>query len=731
MTGDDRRSWLRRLRFTPLVDLLRGRLTGRLDVRALIDAAGLPDSVSDSIARLAWATRVRRIEQIDVARRLIEQVGDRLAAGATPDEAVESLRLPGEVLLPEAEPIGRWRRIASTPLVDLCRGRLTSRLSVRGVIHETGLPQPLADVVYCVCRKTRLWLVEQVDVARELAEHFQDGLAAGKTEAELRREFGDAAQAARLIRRARRRCRPLAWKLYNALWKMSAATTSVVMLLYLIVLLRMAAAAPNLQINIKQEFVARQCAIPEEVRAWPEYRAVFLELHEKGNAPDFRQSLSDMTPDDWRRAKEFLAQHQPLVERLREATRRPRLGYYYGDPGDQQSYSPSDGRPRPLIHPDDGEVNPEGYALTLAYIEHLGWLERLLEADARRALEAKDGATLAADISALLRMSRHLRDGLPSLISELVAIHTVNGATKLVRDALTVRPALLSDQALIDLAHELASPWLPLDADVSVENRFFEDMLQRLYSDDDHGNGLLTLEGLATLKQYSMLVNADFSGASGKQDWESRFLEVSLAPAAAMLLADRREMRRVHDRLLEMAQARAQQPRWRRKPLDIEAELKAMNDTPVPWKLRYAPITISFPAVDGVLMASDYAKVRRDASQTALALELYHRRHHKWPATLLQLVPQLLPGLPIDPFDGEPIRYRLTAGKPHLYSVGMNRRDDGGRNDLPEHWAPDRAYFAPPSKADDWQLWPTVPPEPKRPPRAVRDAPVLGMPEPE
>ena len=87
--------------------------------------------------------------------------------------------------------------LRTTPLLDVLRGRLTGSLDMRGRIAAAALPKPLDHLIRRVARRTRLWRIEQVEVARELAEHFRDGLAAGRTAEELVQSFGDPRQAAR------------------------------------------------------------------------------------------------------------------------------------------------------------------------------------------------------------------------------------------------------------------------------------------------------------------------------------------------------------------------------------------------------------------------------------------------------------------------------------------------------------------------------------------------------
>jgi type II secretory pathway pseudopilin PulG len=67
-----------------------------------------------------------------------------------------------------------------------------------------------------------------------------------------------------------------------------------------------------------------------------------------------------------------------------------------------------------------------------------------------------------------------------------------------------------------------------------------------------------------------------------------------------------------------------------------------------------------------------------------LAVRAYETEHGQPPETLDALVPDYLPRVPEDPFDGKPFRYlrRDVPGLPPdawaVYSVGENFTDDGG-----------------------------------------------------
>jgi hypothetical protein len=73
-----------------------------------------------------------------------------------------------------------------------------------------------------------------------------------------------------------------------------------------------------------------------------------------------------------------------------------------------------------------------------------------------------------------------------------------------------------------------------------------------------------------------------------------------------------------------------------------------------------------------VALLRGHASLR--CAQVAVAAERYHRKHGNWPQSLADLVPQFLPAVPLDPFDGKPLRYRRTDQGAVVYSVG----EDGG-----------------------------------------------------
>ena len=76
-------------------------------------------------------------------------------------------------------------------------------------------------------------------------------------------------------------------------------------------------------------------------------------------------------------------------------------------------------------------------------------------------------------------------------------------------------------------------------------------------------------------------------------------------------------------------------------------------------------------------------QVLRDGTRIMLALEIYYDQNAHWPDSLNDLVPEILPQLPVDPLHGGPFGYRVVDddrfGRPYfLYSFGLDATDDGG-----------------------------------------------------
>ena len=90
-------------------------------------------------------------------------------------------------------------------------------------------------------------------------------------------------------------------------------------------------------------------------------------------------------------------------------------------------------------------------------------------------------------------------------------------------------------------------------------------------------------------------------------------------------------------------------------------------------------IRISVPALGRAGELDLRVRAHLDLAQTALALERHRLATGKLPQQLDELVPQYLEKAPLDPFDGQPIRYHPGTPGYVLYSIGEDGHDNGGR----------------------------------------------------
>lgn len=113
-------------------------------------------------------------------------------------------------------------------------------------------------------------------------------------------------------------------------------------------------------------------------------------------------------------------------------------------------------------------------------------------------------------------------------------------------------------------------------------------------------------------------------------------------------------------------------------PQRLVEEGKAKSRLEERLSTSYLPVARYFSSGDHEGTAQSIAL--RRAALTACAVERFRLKHSsKLPERLDQLVPEFLTAVPLDPFDGRPLRYSLTGDGYVLYSVGPDKADDGGR----------------------------------------------------
>ncbi|NNF43205.1 MAG: hypothetical protein HKN62_09160 [Phycisphaerales bacterium] len=610
---------------------------------------------------------------------------------------------------PSRSPV--FTRLRHTPLRDLLRGRLTGRLDVERAITRHGFPSVIEGCLRSVVRQTRLWRSERVDVADELAAHFADGLDAGVDPEDLARRFGDLRRVARLIRRAKRRQRPLPWKFLR--W--SGLAGVALFACYLLLGIRFMLGRPAPPIDYRPLASAAAAAVPATDRAWPHYRAALLEMERPEEIIHTYNRAPHPDEDGWELVRVYLERHQSSLASVRAAAARPGLGFVA-----RSEITAADRALWPDTQPISTTTDPMDpemlFSVLMPHLSELRQLARTLAWDTRRAAAEGDGVTAVANIEAIIGMTRHARE-MPFIINDLVAFAILTSACEAAGDVVARTPTALTDAQLVNLAHRIAATDELLTMRLDGERLGFEDLVQRSYTDNGRGNGRFTRQGLQLL---GMLT------ASG--DETERVLVLSALPLVGLIVPDRREMLATYHDLMDTFEREARTPLWEREHSaedTVEAWHGSLFDT-----VRYLPLVLTMPALGKAAVQRDLTTTRRDAALVGIALELERRSIGVWPADLADLVPHRLPTLPRDPFDGHALRYTLVNGAPRVYSVGTNRTDDDGveevrpGRDHASRWMTQAqldasrargGWHAPP--AGDWILWP-----PRRRPLTRDDA---------
>ena len=99
------------------------------------------------------------------------------------------------------------------------------------------------------------------------------------------------------------------------------------------------------------------------------------------------------------------------------------------------------------------------------------------------------------------------------------------------------------------------------------------------------------------------------------------------------------------------------------------------NGIMAPWS---ALARITVPALASAAASFDRLIAQVDVCEMALALKRYKARNGAYPEALEAIAPTFGRAMPMDPFDGQPYRYRRQEEGFIVYSVGQNGTDDGG-----------------------------------------------------
>ncbi len=533
------------------------------------------------------------------------------------------------------------------------------------------LPPCVAEYIKQVLKKMRYRRKVRQDVQAELAAHFEDELRQCTNDEEkeqraqqLITEFGDVKLLAVLLRRAKKRCRPL-WR--KALVR-SFQALGIIVLYFLICLGSLVVGRPTISINYVDWLNKLVRAGRDEVdNARPYYEKAF-ELYVE--MPQWLSKSRAKWPTDFNDVQlsflpTWLEDNQAAFEAVRQGSRC--VDYWSKYTSDEPELA------RGGLVADTMEVLPSYKSLARA----MRWQIQY---------EAYNGDidTALGDSVALMRFGGHLQ-GHGLLIEQLVGLAMeglAHNAIFMLLERVDVPADVLKRaQEELDKQFGTQEPVFSMEA----EKVFWYDAIQRTFTDDGKGGGRMLVRGMAYVVT---------------DDWKE-----NLWRYVSFSYPDRQEVVANIDKYFErFAEILAETP-W-----DLRNE--AIDEQEWNQEVRIVPLMLKIitPAYRRVSQIAWRMKTGRQALLTVLAIMRYEKEKGQYPASLDGLVEAgYLKELPMDPHSDGPLIYRRTNGGFLLYSFGMDLTDDGGKLGLdsrgtPRMWADN----------GDWVFWPVPKPQVKK-----------------
>jgi hypothetical protein len=514
------------------------------------------------------------------------------------------------------------------------------------------LPQSAQEFIKLVIKNMRYRRTVRRDVQAELIAHFEDELRDCTYEQQrqqkaqqLIEQFGDPKLLGILLRRAKKRCRPL--------WQKAFVRTLQVLLVFvayfLICLTPLLVGKAEINTDYLQWLTDNvRAGHNKEDNARPLYDKAAEYYVKEPNSITFLPSHwpGDMNEILQSELKEWLSQNQKAMELFREAAQKPYFWYDY-----KPEQAPDKNEPVPATY---GIISPilTEIIISPSFMKDLAKYKRLAQmARAYIFLEAYDGDTRQAfaDSFALIKFGQGMQ-GKGLLVEQLVGIAIEalgHSALTTILAQIDVSADLLEsaqrriDQEVIDNQTTI---------DFEAEKAFWYDFIQRSFTNKGDGRGRPLLKALPYV-------------ATNWHDTLRMFFTFDLP--------GRREVVKDVNMVFEQSSLLLEMP-----PADSSNEAlltKGMKDR-LPLMIREL-----LPVFEQISRLTWRLRTGRRGLPATFAAFRFCKENGNYPDSLDQLVSAgYLQQIPIDPYTREPLLYRKDPNGFVLYSVGLNRKDDGG-----------------------------------------------------
>ena len=608
-------SLFRRLQNTPLRDLVRGRVSGTLDAKAVIAASGLPKELALIVRRVTRGTRLSRVERVEVAHELVDHFLDGMAEGISAPRLMEAF--------------GDERVTAK-----LIRRSMQRKRSV----FARGVRQTVRAGVLCVGMVIVFYLL----------------LAIKHRNREIRITVDYVAML---------NAPTLASEPEDRSWpEIRAAITT---------LRGLAGPPPEESMHVDQE-LSRFAAASMSARPAPWIDAELGPPALPFDDEDVDAARVDQFFVAAQPALERLraAANRPLLgfSLVASGLQDPADRVFFGEEVQNLDAVSEEG--------DANEFQDSVLMLKFQYFASVRLAARLLAADARRAAVEGDGPRMVADVSAILGLAGQTRT--PSImIAQLVGMSMERLAFTVVLDSIAALPKNIDDHSILALAEMVRGlDDERLGLVMTDERRFFLDFAQRVYTDDGNGDGAFSIGSQvvgmigASGDDFQPMF---FESGAGEFLLGPLVAELTIGRADAVRL-----WMQAMDSVEEQSAKPPWEFEVAALGMVNERSQKSITDYWTS-KIGYFPRNVMMPATEGIALAGAAIRLERDLVLTVLQLEAARRREGAWPQSLdeLEFTDGGEPAR--DPFDGSTVRYLRRDGRPLIYILGPDRDDDGGR----------------------------------------------------
>lgn len=559
------------------------------------------------------------------------------------------------------------------------------------------LPACVTDSIRAVVKRMHYKPSVRAEVRQELLDHFSDTLAdcppqqRDQRATQLLADFGDPKLLGTLIRRAKKRARPLRRKVLIRVFQVFAG----LFVLLSAYVLWIATGQPTFRIDyVAQLNRMNQASTDESLNAWPDYDQA-IRAHRKPpvtvprpTTPSDEDELNPPEPLSWQQVALLDRPLAPSPPFEQQAVR----AYLDDNATAWDHYLAASRKPlcwvRYTLDPAYASV-PAMYALRPPELGNFRELGRIGIWQSRFARQAGRLDEALDDCLTVARAGRHWQKPNDVLICQWVGLAISSLSHQEILNILAAEPLSLEQlnrtqeqlEALYPAGYPLISP--------TAEKLFFHDAMQWLFTEGGPGGG------------HPVPHNLQIALGAGICRWGEngpRLLDALLAAVQAGRTATLQQGDAMYDL---MAEQLATSPYQRRN--DTRNVDNMLMQLP---RWRYVALYVMIPSFDRAGVTAFQGRALHQATLTVLALHRYKREKGVYPETLDNLVSAgYLKQVPEDPYTAGPLVYRVTGDAFTLYSVASNFADDSGTPIADDGWDPD-----PRGKAGgDHVFWPVQP----------------------